>query len=486
MKSRVLGTLLALGLAAALTPAAAFADVGASDAIEPFAPTGVVSGGIVGDEATGSDVATTTVATIYDPATKKTTQFTSLKDAVDVADGKTIVLQKDCSEGVEVTKSVHFAIELNKYKFTGDITAPVEFSITRTVSKNKNVIDYKITAPIANDEDDEPITPVAGEDAPETAVEISKTAFPDGADWAIIACNTGFEDAMSATGLAGTLDCPILTTDIHKTSPEVLEEVQRLGAKNVYIIGGKVALPADVEGDLAAIGVTGARVYGPNSWDTSVACNTKIVEHGGNPDGAAIISTSINFQDALSMSSFAFKYKVPIFLTTNTLALSTAARSAITNLPGTVYVAGGHLAVPSMIAESAFGNRVVRLAGNDGYDTSNEIATFMVDNGLLGNEVACVASGAFISKGLDALSGSVLAGKRDAPVLLVNGLVFDKKDKNYEPVNTVVIHGDDSEGTEAFITHNAASLKKVYILGGPMAVPTGVKNDIAKIIAPTA
>lgn len=476
MKSKVLGTLLALSLATTLTPAAAFA--------AELAPmVGNTSGS--GSTTTSPSIDADTVATIKDRDTGVLTQYKTLAEAVNVADGQVIVLHKNCSEGVEVKKSITFILDKGKYSFTGAITVPEGFKKGETVMGNQ--IAYDINAPTGSegkDDDDSIIDNVAGPDAPDTSVEIAKTAFPDGADWAIIACDRDFADAMSATGLAGTLDCPILTTNANKTSPEVLEEIKRLGAKEVYIVGGKVALPADVEGDLAAMGVKASRVFGPNAWDTSVACYTKINEHGGNPDSHAIIATSKNFQDALSISSFAFKYKVPIFLTTDKNALATAARSAITSMTGTVFAAGGGVVVPSTIAESAFGtSRTVRLAGSTGYDTSNEIATYMLDNGYLGNEVACVASGAKVSKGLDALSGSALAGKNDAPILLVNGLLFDEKDVNYEPVNTIVIHGDDSEGTEAFITHNAESLVKVYVLGGENAVPSGIKNDIKKLIA---
>lgn len=479
MRSKVLGTLLALGLVTTMTPAAAFAAGLASTAAE------AAGAGELEPMAPSASIDADTVATIRDTATGVVTQYKTLAEAVEDADGKTINLVKDCGEPVEVMRSIHFMINPGKFKFTGEITAPKEFTVSKRTTTD-GLIDYTVMTPIQGDDKEEgdTIKPVEGVEAPETSVEVAKTAFPDGADWAIVASSIGFADAMSATGLAGTLDCPILITDSKKTTPAVLEEIERLGAKDVYLVGGTVALSKQVENDIVATGVNVGRIWGPDAWDTSVACNTKIVEHGGNPESHAIIATSKNFQDALSISSFAFKYKVPIFLTTSKNALPTAARTAITGMTGSVFVAGGGVVVPSTIAESAFGTtRTVRLAGSTGYDTSNEVAAYMLEKGYLSNKTACVASGAKVSRGLDALSGSALAGKTDAPILLVNGLLFDEKDKNYEPVNTVVIHGDDSEGTEAFVSHNAKELVKVYILGGENAVPSGVRNDIRKLIS---
>lgn len=477
MRGRLLGALLALGLAASMTPAAAFAAENAtSDSMR-------AENGAMNSMAKSFDPSTVATITDYSAGGSKVVEYTSLKDAVAVGDGKMIVLQQDCSEAVEVKRSISFAIDPNGHSFTGEVSVPEDFTLSKkTHGTIAPKIYFTIIAPISDGiEGEEGVDRVAGVETPQTSVKISQTAFPDGSDWAVVACATDFADAMSATGLAGTLDCPILTTDIHETSPEVLQEIERLGAENVYIIGGKAAIPADVEGDLSAMGVASERVYGPNAWDTSVACATKIAEHNGNPESNAIISTSVNFQDALSMSSYAYKYKVPIFLTTNKKALTVPAKSAIDGLTGTVYIAGGNSVVPSLIAEKAFGARVVRIAGSTGYDTSNQIATYMANAGLLGNEAVCVASGSMVSKGLDALSGAALAGRNNAPILLVNGELV-KDDNIYEPVNTIVVRGDDSEGTEAFITHNAESIEKVYILGGSKVVPTGIQNTIDAII----
>lgn len=134
----------------------------------------------------------------------------------------------------------------------------------------------------------------------------------------MIARDDDFADAMSATGLAGTLEAPIVLTNRNGLSDAAADAVKALGAEKAYIIGGKGAIPGNLESELEAIGCQVIdRIFGNESWDTSAACAKMITEHGGNPNGDAIVAMSSNFQDALSISSFAYKYKVPIFLETN-------------------------------------------------------------------------------------------------------------------------------------------------------------------------
>ncbi len=210
-------------------------------------------------------------------------------------------------------------------------------------------------------------TRIAGETAEETSAAISKAAYPNGCNHVIIARSDDFADAMSATGLAGTLDCPIVTTSSDAPSKAMLDEVKRLGADEIYIVGGKAAVSMSVEEALAASGVSVDRVSGENSWDTSVECAKRIAAKGGNSRGDVIVATSQNFQDALSISSFAFKYGVPIILGTDSYGLTDEAKAIVSDAGGMVYVPGGRMAVPSSSAEDIVGeSRVVRMAGETG------------------------------------------------------------------------------------------------------------------------
>lgn len=322
---------------------------------------------------------------------------------------------------------------------------------------------------------------LAGESAADTSARIATEAFPKGSEWVVIARDDDFADAMSATGLAGVLNAPIVLTDRYSLSDAAARAVQTLGAKKAYIIGGTGAIPGDIEGSLATFGCqTQDRIFGYDSWDTSTECAKKIAEHGGNSDGNAVVAMSTNFQDALSISSYAYKYQVPIFLETDEAhgrQLTEAAVSAIKELSGTIYVPGGNGAVPQASVEEVFGKqRVARLSGWDGYDTSNQIATYMVERGLLSPSTICLASGAPDPKGVDALAGAALAGKAGGVVLLTN------VNPRFGSISTTTIEGADSEGTSAFLPSHAKDVEQAYILGGKAVMPAELQQRVNYIL----
>lgn len=322
---------------------------------------------------------------------------------------------------------------------------------------------------------------LAGESAADTSARIATEAFPEGSEWVVIARDDDFADAMSATGLAGVLNAPIVLTDRYSLSDAAARAVQTLGAKKAYIIGGTGAIPGDIEGSLATFGCqTQDRIFGYDSWDTSTECAKKIAEHGGNSDGNAVVAMSTNFQDALSISSYAYKYQVPIFLETDEAhgrQLTEAAVSAIKELSGTIYVPGGNGAVPQASVEEVFGKqRVARLSSWDGYDTSNQIATYMVERGLLSPSTICLASGAPDPKGVDALAGAALAGKAGGVVLLTNA------NPRFGSISTTTIEGADSEGTSAFLPSHAKDVEQAYILGGKAVMPAELQQRVNDIL----
>ena len=111
---------------------------------------------------------------------------------------------------------------------------------------------------------------LAGDEAAETSSDVSQEAFNGGkSEWVGLARDDDFADAMSATDLAGTLEAPIVLTDRNSLSSSAVEAIQAVGASRALIIGGRGAIPGDLESQLANIGVTvDQRVYGNEAPDT--------------------------------------------------------------------------------------------------------------------------------------------------------------------------------------------------------------------------
>ena len=192
---------------------------------------------------------------------------------------------------------------------------------------------------------------------------------------------------------------------------------------------------------------------------------------------------SLNFQDALSISSFAYKYALPIFLQTDEergRCLTDDAKAAIkevTNSTGTIYVPGGTGAIKEETVEGVFTtNKIQRIWGENGFDTSNQIATWMVENNKLSASTICVANGAEKPKGTDALASAALAGKRGGVILLAN------TNESCGTTSRTTVDGTDSKNTLGFLKANAKSISKAFVLGGTSVMPDAIKADIVKLL----
>lgn len=315
-----------------------------------------------------------------------------------------------------------------------------------------------------------------GTDATGTAAAISSSAFAT-SEYVIIARFDSFEDAMSATGLAGILDAPILLTNSETLSPDVASEVKRLNATKAYVIGGTLAVKPVVVNQLLAAGIASCtRLSGQASWDTSLECAkeiTRLKTAAADNRDYAIIATPMNFQDALSVSSFAYKYHVPILLqqgglTSQQRSLSGAADSFLkTNYSSaTIFVPGGVLAV----SDQSIANypKAIRLtAGMNAYDTCNYIANYMVQHGLLNASSVTIASGSEEYKGVDALAGAALAGKGGGVMLLMD------KAANGANNDTVL---------KGFVSQNRSKINDSYVLGGILPMPINAITAISSAL----
>ncbi|MFC4369200.1 cell wall-binding repeat-containing protein, partial [Citroniella saccharovorans] len=77
----------------------------------------------------------------------------------------------------------------------------------------------------------------AGDNRYKTAVEISKKNF-ESAETVILANGEKEADALAASVLAKEKNAPILLIKIDQVPDEVAKEIERLGAKNIILIGG--------------------------------------------------------------------------------------------------------------------------------------------------------------------------------------------------------------------------------------------------------
>jgi putative cell wall-binding protein len=131
-------------------------------------------------------------------------------------------------------------------------------------------------------------------------------------------------------------------------------------------------------------------------------------ELGGNP-AKAILAYGHNFPDALAVASYAARNGYPIVLT-NKDSLPSSSK-AVLNGKAEVIVVGGEGVISRKVTTNIKG--VKRISGANRFETSVNLVKQL---GLKTDQV-------FVANGhgfADALTGSVLAAMKDAPLLLVN------------------------------------------------------------------
>lgn len=293
-----------------------------------------------------------------------------------------------------------------------------------------------------------------------TAIDVSKTTFPMGADTVVIATGTNWPDALCASALAGAVVGPVLLTRPDSLPSEVALELERLGAKHAYVIGSSAAISEAVEDELnARLAGYVVRLAGDTRYSTSRAVANRVIDIlGPSYSGMALVTTGANYADALAGAPLAAGLDWPVLLAkpeTGAVYLPADTDSAM--------ILGSTKAVPASVEtflKTELGtDAVVRVGGLNRYDTAAQVAQAGVDAGLLWNGVG-VASGESYP---DGLTGGVAVGLQRSVLLLT-------------PATSLSDYAADALET------NKADIETVRFFGGPNALATVVENAINSIL----
>lgn len=332
------------------------------------------------------------------------------------------------SDGADVTSDVESAEELAVVSNPSEETmeqALEAMSIAGASSKSLYSLDENAAR------DAQIVQEYGGADRFEVACEVAKAAFPDGCKQAVIAGSEGWADALSATSLAGVLDCPILLTEQGSLTSSTKETLEELGVESVIIVGGPNTVSSGVESELQNAGLTiEKRLGGADRYEVQM----NIYNYAkGNWNGSMIIVASgVKFSDALSASPLAFSKKAPIFLVDANGNLNDSQKSTIGSIAynGGVQssvIVGGPASVSTQteafldgvtLVGSEGSEEATRLGGSDRYEASANFAKWAVQQGYLTWDGSAFTTG---ERPYDALTGSVLQGKDGAAMLLIDG-----------------------------------------------------------------
>ncbi|KAF0208511.1 MAG: hypothetical protein FD171_994 [Actinobacteria bacterium] len=305
-------------------------------------------------------------------------------------------------------------------------------------------------------------TQVAGDSRYTTAVEASKRAYPNGATTVVVATGETFPDALGGAALAGVARGPLLLTPKNTLPLAVANEIIRLKATRVYVLGGEGAVSADVYHALNDLMILAPpiRLPGGDRFETANLIATEVIRLknlDGGYDGTAFVATGMDFPDALAASPIAAANGWPIYLT-RPVGLPASVKTAMTtNGSNHGYILGGTGAVSGPVAtvlNTAPFIGFTRYGGGSRYETAAKIATAGFSGmGMLWSRPALAVGTDFP----DALAGGVLQGSDCSLLLLTPKASLDPY-------------------AAAALTANKDSIYEIRFLGGTGAIGTAPRN----------
>ena len=373
---------------------------------------------------------------------------------------------------------------------------------------------------------DATVTRIYGQTADTTAAAELTRAFPWTAGscpstrTAVVATTNVFQDALSSQFLAQHLTTGTLLTPTESLSQVTATTLEKEGITTVDVVGGPLALsttvvkaienlPADQCGGVNPVGnVVVHRIFGKTQYATAMAVAELVGSAGSKafpgaysttnatggtgmfndtagsgssaPAGSlptAILASGEEFQDAQAASVISYRTRLPMLLTPAT-QLSTTAVAAIEKLGiKQVILMGGPLAVSNAVESSLVaktGVSVLRIAGKDYTDTSQELARFeaaAATDGLdwtLGHRVMVARGNGYT----DGLAGAVLesphngatgASRSPHPLLLI------ESPATVGPYVTTFLTVTGHAGVGGT---SSKTVRALTVLGGPLAVTT--------------
>lgn len=269
---------------------------------------------------------------------------------------------------------------------------------------------------------------------------------------------------------SGTVNCVVLVNE-----PSGLEFFRQCGPRpgNVYTFsdvppgsysikllasGGGVIYSGWPSGDgtFTVSSTSGAtlpagttRLYGANRYDTAVQVSRQYAP--GVP--AVFVAAGTDFPDALSAAAAAAHLGGPLLLTATGSIPSNVVAEIRRLDPAKIFIAGGTGAVSSNVYQTlATIAPVTRYGGADRYATGLQISR----GSFTSSSTAIIATGRAFP---DALAATGVAGKLNAPVILVDGL-------------------KSSVSSQTLAELSRLGVTKVIIAGGAGAVSAGINNQL--------
>lgn len=189
---------------------------------------------------------------------------------------------------------------------------------------------------------------VAGQTRYETSL-VAAEINPKGSDTVIVATGGNYADALSVSPYAFASGSPVLLCDSASgIAGAAVESIRSGGYSKAVIVGGTVAVPASVEGQLQSAGIRDVtRLSGATRFETSsMIAEFELGSGLGFSMNGVLLATGMNFPDALSAGPLAGRSRSPLLLVDPGAQYACAYLSGFRGEVSSATVVGGTAAVP--------------------------------------------------------------------------------------------------------------------------------------------
>ncbi|MDR0880529.1 MAG: N-acetylmuramoyl-L-alanine amidase [Clostridioides sp.] len=310
-----------------------------------------------------------------------------------------------------------------------------------------------------------PKATLAGANRYETAVAISKEAYPNGTKTVILVNGAKSSDGVGATPLASTYDAPILLSEKDKLPASTKAELQRLKPSRIVVIGDATSVSEKVvnAAKSAVSGLTSSRIGGKDRLETSLLI-AKELDKDHDVTKVYIANGYKGEFDALNIAAKAGEEKQPIILVDKeSIPSGTYEWLKGENLT-TGYFIGGENSISVDVIhrmaditpkhESDPENSIYkhRIYGVDRHETNAKVMSYFYPQADYNSVLVCKSDVI-----VDALAAGTLAAKQKSPIMIT-------------PKNSVSAYHNDNL--------NSKKANKVYQIGEGLT--SNVMNTIAE------
>lgn len=316
----------------------------------------------------------------------------------------------------------------------------------------------------------------------ETSIKVSDRAYPQGSKNIVLSGWNGQADGLTGTLLAAKLGAPlIIVSDLYFDS--VKAQLRKLGAKNIYLLGGNTVISQEIESSLKAGGYTVKRLAGEDRIGTAVEIAKEVA---GKSKQAFLTNDGRrgSLADALAVGPVSGINQDPIFLTgKDKVAKETIGALKELQITKLTIVGGETVVSKSVVSQlEKAGFTVARLAGDNREKTAVEIARKFFP----ASKKVIVVNDGRVSLA-DALVGGYLGAKEKMPILLTraNRVSIDTKEYLLKKMDFAYILGGKNVIDEATFTTIKKILSGEYVEPEPekpIEKPNNIKIETRGLV----